>query len=87
MQADRHGSANGEVKILTKGDHNPVDDRGLYNYNEGQSWLSRRDIVGKAKGFLPYLGMVTIIMNDYPSAKYAMIGSLLLFVLISREQQ
>lgn len=35
--------------------------------------------------FLPYVGQVTIIMNDYPYLKYALIGVLALFVIISKE--
>ena len=35
--------------------------------------------------YLPYVGMVTIIMNDYPYLKYALIGLLGIFVLTSRE--
>ena len=38
----------GSVKILTKGDNNSVDDRGLYA--PGQNWLEKKDIVGRAKG-------------------------------------
>lgn len=34
--------------ILTKGDHNEVHDRGLYN--RGQRWLVPSDIVGRVKG-------------------------------------
>lgn len=33
-----------------------VDDRGLYA--SGQYWLQRKDVVGRAKGFVPYVGMV-----------------------------
>ncbi|EMP26705.1 Signal peptidase complex catalytic subunit SEC11C [Chelonia mydas] len=58
---------NGNIKFLTKGDNNEVDDRGLYK--EGQNWLEKKDVVGRARGFLPYVGMVTIIMNDYPKFK------------------
>ncbi|VDN13304.1 unnamed protein product [Dibothriocephalus latus] len=58
---------NGTVKFLTKGDNNAVDDRGLYA--SGQDWLERKHVMGRAKGFLPYIGMVTIIMNDYPKFK------------------
>lgn len=57
----------GTVKFLTKGDNNNVDDRGLYA--NGQAWLSRKDVVGRARGFVPYIGIVTIIMNDYPKFK------------------
>lgn len=40
--------SNGTVKILTKGDNNSVDDRGLYA--PGQLWLEKKDIVGRARG-------------------------------------
>eukprot|EP01121_Diplochlamys_sp_Union-15-3_P022456 TRINITY_DN956_c0_g1_i2.p1 TRINITY_DN956_c0_g1~~TRINITY_DN956_c0_g1_i2.p1 ORF type:complete len:180 (-),score=11.87 TRINITY_DN956_c0_g1_i2:98-637(-) len=72
-----------QVDILTKGDNNQVDDRGLYN--PGQEWLNKHHVIGRAKGFLPYIGMITIIMNDYPSLKYALIAVLGLFVVINRE--
>jgi hypothetical protein len=61
-----------QVEVLTKGDNNRVDDRGLYA--PGQLWLQREDILGRAKGTLRYLGMVTIILNDYPVLKYVLIG-------------
>lgn len=60
-------SSNGTVKFLTKGDNNNVDDRGLYA--QGQLWLHAKDVVGRARGFLPYVGMVTIYMNEYPKFK------------------
>ncbi|KAI8987589.1 signal peptidase I [Mycotypha africana] len=79
-----HEDANtGKEYILTKGDHNSRDDRVLYN--RGQMWIHREHIVGKVRGFLPYLGMVTIVMNDYPWVKFALLGVLGLFVLIHRE--
>jgi len=78
-----HERHNGEVELLTKGDNNPVDDRGLYP--SGQLWLNRHHVIGRAKGFLPYVGMVTIIMNDYPYLKFMLIGILGLFVLANRE--
>ena len=55
------------MKFLTKGDNNQVDDRGLYA--KGQMWLQRKDVVGRARGYLPYVGIVTILMNDYPKFK------------------
>lgn len=58
---------NGTTKFLTKGDNNRVDDRGLYA--PGQLWLTPKDVVGRARGFLPYVGMVTIMMNEYPKLK------------------
>ena len=70
---------NGTVKFLTKGDNNSVDDRGLYA--QGQLWLTKKDVVGRARGFLPYVGMVTIYMNEYPKfkVKHILFKGLLLF--------
>merc|ERR1711982_316856 len=68
-----------DMNILTKGDNNRVDDRGLYA--PGQLWLKREDIHGKAVGVLRYIGMVTIMLNDYPFLKYILIGIMGLFVL------
>lgn len=36
-----------KVRLLTKGDNNRVDDRGLYN--RGQFWLDPDDIIGRAQ--------------------------------------
>ncbi|KAG0171558.1 Signal peptidase complex catalytic subunit S11C [Apophysomyces sp. BC1034] len=69
--------------LLTKGDNNPSDDRALYNRR--QMWIHKEHIVGKVKGFVPYVGMVTILMNDYPWLKFVVLGILGLFVLIHRE--
>lgn len=63
------------MKFLTKGDNNNVDDRGLYA--PGQLWLTKKDIVGRARGFLPYVGIITIFMNEYPKVK---VGPLVLSV-------
>ena len=41
-------SDKGEVRLLTKGDNNAVDDRGLYN--PGQDWVRRSEVVGRARG-------------------------------------
>ncbi|EDS45368.1 microsomal signal peptidase 18 kDa subunit [Culex quinquefasciatus] len=78
-----HEKSNGTVKFLTKGDNNSVDDRGLYA--PGQLWLTKKDIVGRARGFLPYVGMITIYMNEYPNLKYGILGLLALYVLLHRE--
>ncbi|KAL3884354.1 hypothetical protein ACJMK2_024500 [Sinanodonta woodiana] len=78
-----HEKENGTVKFLTKGDNNSVDDRGLYA--PGQLWLEKKDVVGRARGFVPYVGIVTILMNDYPKFKYMILACLGAFVLIHRE--
>ncbi|EGO01304.1 hypothetical protein SERLA73DRAFT_179465 [Serpula lacrymans var. lacrymans S7.3] len=83
-------SSNGDIELapvqnqllLTKGDNNAVDDIELY---QGLDWLERRHIVGKVRGFLPYIGYVTIAMNDFPQLKYALLGGLGLLALIQRE--
>lgn len=72
-----------EVDYLTKGDNNNIDDRNLYA--TGQLWLSRQEIVGKAVAFCPYVGMVTILLNDYPALKYALVGLMGLFVITGKE--
>ncbi|KAH0831299.1 hypothetical protein J3R83DRAFT_13941 [Lanmaoa asiatica] len=68
--------------MLTKGDNNHVDDVELY---QGLDFLERRHIIGKVRGFLPYIGYVTIAMNDFPQLKYALLGGLALLALIQRE--
>ncbi|CAN8270196.1 unnamed protein product [Cochlearia groenlandica] len=73
----------GEIDLLTKGDNNDVDDIGLYA--EGQVWLHRHHIMGKAIGFLPYVGWVTIIMTENPIIKYILIGALGLLVITSKD--
>ncbi|GAB6032008.1 Signal peptidase complex catalytic subunit S11A [Chamberlinius hualienensis] len=78
-----HEKEDGSVKFLTKGDNNSVDDRGLYA--QGQLWLEKKDVVGRAKGFVPYVGIITILMNDYPKLKYGVLACLGLFVLVHRE--
>jgi signal peptidase I len=78
-----HEKPTGEVDLLTKGDNNSVDDRGLYA--PGQMWLQREDVLGRARGAVPYIGMVTIILNDYPMLKYALVGIMGLFVLTNKE--
>lgn len=78
-----HVKLDDTVELLTKGDNNRVDDRGLYA--PGQMWLEREDVLGKATGTLRYVGMVTIALNDYPVLKYVLVGMMGLFVLTSKE--
>lgn len=69
-----HASMDGRVELLTKGDNNSVDDRGLYP--PGQEWLPADHVIGRARAFLPKVGMVTILMNDYPKLKWTVLGLL-----------
>ena len=76
---------NASVELLTKGDNNSVHDSwGIYN--PGQMWLGREDIMGRAVGFLPYCGMVTIWLTDYPVVKYVLLGVMGLFVIFAKDQ-
>eukprot|EP00246_Nothoceros_aenigmaticus_P005532 TRINITY_DN1765_c2_g1_i1.p1 TRINITY_DN1765_c2_g1~~TRINITY_DN1765_c2_g1_i1.p1 ORF type:complete len:181 (-),score=12.61 TRINITY_DN1765_c2_g1_i1:496-1038(-) len=78
-----HTNHDGEVDVLTKGDNNYGDDRALYA--QGQQWLQRHHIMGRAIGFLPYVGWVTIIMTEKPYIKYILIAALGLLVITSKE--
>ncbi|KDE06867.1 signal peptidase I [Microbotryum lychnidis-dioicae p1A1 Lamole] len=71
-----------EQWILTKGDNNMADDVDLYN---GIKYLQRSHIVGKVQGYVPYVGYVTIMMNDFPKLKYALLAILGGAVLLHRE--
>eukprot|EP01101_Sappina_pedata_P002498 TRINITY_DN12732_c0_g1_i1.p1 TRINITY_DN12732_c0_g1~~TRINITY_DN12732_c0_g1_i1.p1 ORF type:complete len:211 (-),score=72.21 TRINITY_DN12732_c0_g1_i1:211-843(-) len=71
------------VEILTKGDNNAVDDLSLYN--RGQKWIVNKHVIGRIKGYLPYIGYVTILMNDFPILKYLLILSLGLLVILFKE--
>eukprot|EP01104_Vermistella_antarctica_P016106 TRINITY_DN5426_c0_g1_i1.p1 TRINITY_DN5426_c0_g1~~TRINITY_DN5426_c0_g1_i1.p1 ORF type:complete len:187 (-),score=39.80 TRINITY_DN5426_c0_g1_i1:356-916(-) len=73
--------------ILTKGDNNPVDDLGIYNEHSDKPvlWISPSQVVGMTRGYCPQIGMLTIVMNDNPWVKFAMIGFLALIVLTSRD--
>jgi signal peptidase len=78
-----HEHTEGGADYLTKGDNNNIDDRNLYA--QGQLWLQRTEMLGRAKASLPYVGMVTILLNDYPALKVVLVGLMGLFVLTSRE--
>ncbi|KAJ7589968.1 signal peptidase complex catalytic subunit SEC11 [Mycena floridula] len=68
--------------MLTKGDNNDIDDLELY---KGLEWLERHHIVGKVRGFLPYVGYVTIVMDDFPGLKYMLLAALGLGALVQRD--
>merc|ERR1712093_237060 len=68
--------------IMTKGDNNPQDDVSLY---KGLKYLRRSNIAGKVQGYLPYVGYVTILMNDYPNLKYGLLAIMGGGILLHRE--
>ncbi|KAG4088435.1 signal peptidase complex I [Neocallimastix lanati (nom. inval.)] len=75
----------GEEYILTKGDNNKIDDRGLYN--KDQLWIKKSDIIGKVKGYLPYVGYFTIVMSDNPKLKYALLAVLAILMFNEKDDQ
>ncbi|KAK3816592.1 MAG: signal peptidase I [Benniella sp.] len=71
--------------LLTKGDNNTGDDRVLYQElysNRQMMWVEPKHIVGRVQGHLPYIGMFTIYMTDYPMFKYALLGAIGLFAFL-----
>ena len=74
----------GKIRILTKGDNNTVDDAyGIYA--RGQMWLERKDIMGKAIGYVPQAGFLTIWINESQYVKVLVIGAMCLYVLFTDE--
>ncbi|KAL9225762.1 hypothetical protein vseg_001650 [Gypsophila vaccaria] len=71
-----------EVNLLTKGDNNEYDDSyGIYA--DDQLWLENSHVIGRVKGYLPYVGYVTIFMTDQPLIKYLLIGGMSILTIIS----
>ena len=86
LRVHTHASVNGsepQSDFLTKGDNNPVDDRNLYAVD--QLWLQRPQVLGTAIAALPYVGYMTIMLQDYPLLKYALVAMMGLFVLTGKE--
>ena len=94
----QHWSTNAGTEkqyLLTKGDNNPTDDIELYA--RGQVYLDRQnEIIGLVNGYLlflseitcrfvPYVGMVTIWINEVQWIKYAFLGGLGLMAILQRE--
>merc|ERR1719263_2678082 len=69
--------------FLSKGDNNPVDDRGLYP--KDKVYLDESNVVAHVWATIPYSGYMTLLMNDYPIAKYTMIGLMFIGVLLNKD--
>lgn len=72
-----------DYNVLTKGDNNPVNDRGLYE--QGVLWLNKKHLLGRIRMFVPYIGIATILLNDYPLLKWAILIIMGIFVLTSKD--
>mmetsp|Transcript_6912 Transcript_6912/g.7644 ORF Transcript_6912/g.7644 Transcript_6912/m.7644 type:complete len:184 (+) Transcript_6912:41-592(+) len=80
-----HYDNNDRFRLLTKGDNNRVNDRALYP--SGQKWLEKEHLLGRVRGYVPYVGMMTIWLNDYPSLKYVLLSLMAIFVIVSKDPQ
>uniref|UniRef100_A0A8C9LI81 Signal peptidase complex catalytic subunit SEC11 n=1 Tax=Piliocolobus tephrosceles TaxID=591936 RepID=A0A8C9LI81_9PRIM len=78
-----HKSEDNTFHLLSKGDNNNVDDRGLYARD--QYWLQNEHVLGLSIGYAPYVGIVTIWVNDYPALKWGIISVMLLMILLGYE--
>merc|ERR1712157_552291 len=45
------------------------------------------EIIGRARGTVPYIGYVTILLNDYPKLKYAVLGILACCLLFKKDTE
>jgi len=58
--------------MLTKGDNNMANDRGLYPPSGHQGWIQQCDVVGKLVGKVRHIGWVLLLLGDYhPIIKYS----------------
>lgn len=71
--------------VLTKGDNNHGDDRVLYD--PGQEWIHSRHIVGRSTVYVPFVGMLTILLAENLWLRYIVLAALGFFVLTSKEEQ
>ncbi|PKI83130.1 Sec11p [Malassezia vespertilionis] len=78
---ETHSDRRGQM-LLTRGDNNKDDDVQLYG---GQRWLYSDQVVGRVVGYIPYVGYVTLVMNDFPIVKYIVLGLVGISMLYERE--
>ena len=72
-----------QTMFLSKGDNNPVDDRGIYP--KGQNYLPEDYVVGHVFTHFPYSGFFTLVLNDYPPVKYTLLGLMFISVLVTKD--
>ncbi|KZF19694.1 signal peptidase complex catalytic subunit sec11 [Xylona heveae TC161] len=72
------------LRLLTKGDNNLADDTELYA--RGQDYLDRAaDVIGSVKGYIPFVGYVTILISEHPWLKTVIFGLMGAVVVLQRE--
>jgi signal peptidase len=72
------------TRVLTKGDNNIHDDVSLYR--RGQYYLTDKDIKSCVRGYLPFVGMVTIWANSIPYLKPVLMSVVGIAVFMTREE-
>lgn len=65
--------------VLTKGDNNRVNDRGLYPRNK--NWLNDKDLIGTILLKVPKVGILSIYLNEVPGVKHAVVCIVVLLML------
>lgn len=65
---------------MTKGDNNEVNDLALYP--GGQEYVYRHQIIGVVKGYVPWLGWITIWLDSLQYMKYLLIVALVLIAML-----
>ena len=71
--------------LLTKGDNNEVNDRGIYGMET--LWLHKKHVMGRVRGSIPYLGVATILLTENPIVKYSVLGIAILLILTTRGKE
>ncbi|KAI5859416.1 putative signal peptidase I [Durotheca rogersii] len=73
----------GEIEqlILTKGDNNELDDVALYPGS--RRYVYRDEIIGVVRGYLPFLGWITILLNETPYLKVGLVAGLTLISIFA----
>lgn len=66
--------------IVTKGDNNEFDDIPLYP--PGRAFVSRDEIVGLVRGYVPFLGWAVIALQEVIWVKYLLLAFVFYFSLI-----
>eukprot|EP00917_Polyrhabdina_sp_WS-2016_P025374 GHVP01054704.1.p1 GENE.GHVP01054704.1~~GHVP01054704.1.p1 ORF type:complete len:185 (-),score=11.84 GHVP01054704.1:261-815(-) len=69
---------------LTKGDNNRGNDRGLYNNN--MIWIDENHIKAKIKGYVPYIGMLSIMIKENNAIKSVFIAFLCILTFLNEEE-
>ncbi|KAI1469842.1 uncharacterized protein F4812DRAFT_304712 [Daldinia caldariorum] len=74
IKEPRPGNIETEQLILTKGDNNEMDDVALYPGK--RRYVYRDEIIGVVRGYIPYLGWITICLNETPYLKIGLLAGL-----------